>query len=270
MILSINSKDGGFSWTKKRYLLEAAKRLGLDWVKSYDGGDGEFILNVEPYDFVKGNTWTGIWEIDLLLNRPEYGNGNWGKADDLFWAVNCGRGEKHHLLFQACDPVKHKRFEMIESYDFVSCGTNGGGDREERARLITLLKEHGFSFMDYGTGHDIDTYPHMFSTGKVQFIRSMQTGYGDGEIAQRFFECLAIGPVLTNWVDDLKLTGLTEDIDYMAYRDDQELLDKMKLLIDDEKLRNEMARNGREKALLLHTYEHRLISIINTIKDKHD
>jgi hypothetical protein len=267
MILSINSRDGGFSWVKKRYLLEAAKRLGLDYVQPYDG-NAECVLNIEPYDFVRGSKWTGIWEIDLLLDRVEYSKEKWENVDDLFFAVSNKRSTPPaHLLFQACDPVKHRRFPVKESYDFVVCGTRGGAEREERERLMSLLIGEGYSRMDYGTGHSIDIYPQMYSTGKVQFIRSMSTKYGDGELAQRFFECLAIGPVLTNWVDDLKLTGLVEDVDYMAYRTDSELLEKMKMLIKNETLRNTIANNGRRKALLLHTYEHRLISIINTIKE---
>lgn len=46
------------------------------------------------------------------------------------------------------------------------------------------------------------------------------------------------------------------------------MLLKMHKLIDNEDYRQEVAQSGRNKALLMHSYEHRLMSIINFIKEK--
>jgi spore maturation protein CgeB len=70
-------------------------------------------------------------------------------------------------------------------------------------------------------------------------------------------------PERINWVEDLKYTGLVEGEDYMAYRNDEELIQKMKLLIEDEDLRKKIAKSGRQKALLYHSYENRLGAIYN-------
>jgi spore maturation protein CgeB len=82
---------------------------------------------------------------------------------------------------------------------------------------------------------------------------------------KRFFECLAIGPVLTNYVPDLESTGLIEGEDYLAYRTDAELLSKMKQLVTNPEFAQKIAINGRKKALELHTYEQRLETILSDI-----
>ena len=92
---------------------------------------------------------------------------------------------------------------------------------------------------------------------------------GKGEIAQRFFECLAIGPVLTNYVDDLKYTGLVEGEDYLSYKDDAEMISKMEYLVNNPVESDKIAKSGRLKSILFHSYENRLVSIINAIKE-HD
>ena len=72
MILYLSCQDNPITFNKKNYLLRAAKRLGLYWIKDYDGSSNpEYILNIEPYEqFYKGTKWTGIWEIDLFTVTP--------------------------------------------------------------------------------------------------------------------------------------------------------------------------------------------------------
>jgi hypothetical protein len=173
--------------------------------------------------------------------------------------------DKAKLLFQACDPVLHKRVGVPE-YDYVVCGLMGGAYNGERERLHRILAEKFKSF-DGANGHRPEQYVKTLSKGRVQWVRTANTEGNFEMAAQRFFESLAIGPVLTNWTDDLPLTGLVENEDYMAYRNDQECIEKMELLLNDEELRNKIATNGRNKALLLHTYEHRLISILNVCRE---
>lgn len=278
MKLYINCLDNDTTYNKKNYLLLAAKRLGIDYVVDYNGGENlEYVLNIEPYEtFVTGSKWTGIWAIDALLNQDKLHN-DWIYATDVFIAITTKRYPiegNRHLLFQACDPELHKRFydpklsksENEPKYDFILCGTTGLNIYEERERCIAVLKAAGFTYMDFGKNHKQEEYVKHISKARVQFIRSMQVGE-EGEIAQRFFECLAIGPVLTNYVEDLDRTGLKEGRDYLAYRSTPEMIEKMHYLIDNPEKAEEIARNGREQALLNHSYEHRLVSILNLIKE---
>ena len=286
MILWLNCVNNDKTYTKKNYLLDAADRLGFNSSSSkfiiadYDGFSLQtppgYVLNIEPFKtFVKGEKWTGIWEIDLVLNRDEVSMSDWGQCDDVFIA-NSTVPEKYkdfkhlcQLLFQACDPIIHRRIEDITpKYDFVFSGSIGLEFYEKREKYLSLLREK-FSFADFGKNHEPKEYVKYLNEARVQFVQSGSNSTApEGYIAQRFFECLAIGPVLTNYHPDLDLLGLIENIDYMCFRDEIELIEKMNLLIKDKDLRKSIQKNGRKKALMSHTYEHRLMSIINRVREQ--
>jgi len=265
------------TWNKRDYLLRAARRLGFDWVIPWRGEpDVECILNIEPFEkFITGTRWTGIWEIDLALDRGQMTTSNWVTADDVFIAISTIPGRlkdlepKTRFLPQASDIEVHRRIEKIsQEYDFVFSGSMGLDIYRERERVQNLMREH-FSFRDYGKAHAPQKYIEDLNTARVQFIRSGNTPICPSWTAQRFYECLPIGPVLTDWTVDLDKTGLVEGLDYFSYKNDTEMLEKMHNLIDNPELANDMASRGRMKSLMYHTYEHRLISILNVIKE-HD
>jgi hypothetical protein len=72
----VKAKDQ-VTWNKADYLLAAAARLGID-VGLWQGQlvNPEFVLNIEPFHGIslKERKWTGIWEIDVMFDRPEYEN----------------------------------------------------------------------------------------------------------------------------------------------------------------------------------------------------
>lgn len=273
MKLFLNCEDNEITLNKKQYLLRATERLGITNVFDIKRREGDeptdYILNIEPYSFKKGNKWTGVWEIDLLCDRQQTGT-DWPYVDAIFLAGMSyasrlhGFKNKIHYLFQACDPLIHKKVHTDNIYDFVQCGSMTATWHDERNRLVTLLREK-YSFVDYGKDYKPEQYIKNISSARIQFIRSMKSGIADGEIAQRFFECLALGPVLTNYVKDLDYLGLDEGIDYFSYKNDYEMLTKFQYLIQYPNEALKMAENGRRKALMLHTYEHRLISILNIL-----
>lgn len=258
MYLYLNCNDNPITYNKKNYLLRAAERMGIDYVKPYTGGNVENILNIEPYDFVKGTRWTGLWEIDLLL-EPERHEKHLDDVNVAFGAITT-ENKRYIYLPQACDSVLHRK-RGEENHDWVHCGTTGeeNGIYEERTRLHYLLRNFNHEF--FGKNRIPEEYVDILSSARVQFIRSMDVK-GQGEVAQRFFECLAIGAVLTNETEDLHKLGLTEGEDYEAYRNDEEMLAKMEMLIKDTEKRKKIEKNAREKALLFHTYEHRLSTIL--------
>lgn len=273
MIVYLNCEDNNTTFNKKNYLLRAAERSGglgdtfRDYKLWHPDAELRFVLNIVPYSkFVVGTQWTGVWELDQICDRQDAG-ANWNYADTIFLTalglpdrLKNFFSSRHRLLFQACDPVLHER-HGVGVYDFVQCGTAGDGIYSERSRLISLLNKK-YTFWDFGKNYAPLEYVKNISKAKVQFIRSTHNTFATGEIAQRFFECLAMGPVLTNWVEDLNHTGLIEGEDYMAYRNDKELIEKMDLLVGDEALRNKIAKNGRNKALMYHSYEQRLMAIM--------
>ena len=275
MKIYLNAQDNPRTWNKKNYLLRAQERMGgtnfadLNSV-SYDRP--EFVLNIEPCEFVFGSKWTGLWHIDNLVGDEKYYAYN---LFDTVFTADLSDSPKAMLLLQACDPEMHRRIpEIKQEYDFVICGSSLHTNNiwQKRKEAWAELKKH-FTYKEFTPPNDGWTeklLPHQQyieaqNMGKVQFIHSMWVN-GRGEIAQRFFECLAIGPVLTNYTKELEHTGLVEDEDYMCYNDKETMLNKMHLLINDEALRNKIAESGRRKALLYHSYESRLGSIFNVAK----
>jgi len=267
------------SWTKSDYLLAAAKRLGWKWVQRYNHEPNpEYIINIEPFhSFIKGSKWTAIWEIDVTFDRPQLSFSNWVACDTVFVAnsnlpdrMKGFQGEKI-VLFQACDPLIHRRIpDITPRYDFVFSGTTGLDVYKERSRMMDALRFHGFSFCDFGKGYTPQDYVKKINEARVQFIRSAyKPPIANSQVEQRFFECLAIGPVLKDYHPDLDELGLVESKDYFSYRNDDEMFFKMQYLVDHLGFAQKMAVNGRRKALLCHSYEHRFITIINFIRE-HD
>ena len=276
MNLYINCVDNDISFNKKNYLMRAAKRMNYNFVIDYNliqaKPNLDYVLNIEPYDqFVKGELWTGLWNIDLLLDK-DWKLSDWAVADTVFTAIGHyprsteGFKDKMKILFQACDPILHRRMpEVKQEYDFVLCGTQGLDIYTERRRLIAIMADK-FTYKDYGMGYVPEKYVLNYNTAKVQWIRSMGKKPEEGELAQRFFECMAIGPVLTNETLDLPHTGFVESYDYLSYKSDDEMIKKMQLLLDNPKMAAALAANARHKSLLYHTYENRLITILQTIE----
>lgn len=273
--LYLNANHNEITWNKKNYLLAAARRMGLEahvhnYIPSADFVP-EYILNIEPYShIVTGTKWTGVWEIDCMFDRNEMNLGNWTHCDTVFLAntyvpdrMDGFKGNKV-FMFQAADPDIHRRIpEIYQEYDFVFSGSNGLDVYRERERLIQFLRENNFTFNDFGKGHPPEKYVEFLNHAAVQWIRSAsKPPIGTSQVEQRFFECLAIGPVLKDYHPALETLGLVEGEDFFWYKDDQELLVKMHHLIDNPDFAREMAENGRRKVLLYHTYEHRLASII--------
>jgi hypothetical protein len=273
MILYLNSDKGEFSLNKKDYLLRAAQRLGIDYVKDMRLAEGEieYLLNIQPCDLKTGSKWTGLWHIDVQLNNSLIHSYN--NFDTVFIASTAGIiPPTQTLLFQAMDPLLHRRIpEVDQEYDFSICGTNSGdGGYTERTRIYELLKTK-YTCNNGGGKLPPEEYVRQYNRGRVQVVQSFVTQGVEGYktmCAQRFFECLGIGPVLCCYSDDLKYLGLTNEKDYFVYHNDKELFNYMDKLLKNKELRWETFVKGRAKALKLHTYENRLVTILNIIHDK--
>ena len=143
----------------------------------------------------------------------------------------------------------------------------GSEDRyKERVRRQRIMEQH-FTYRDFGKGYPPHEFIRNYNAARVQYIQSAVNKHGEGMCAQRFFECLAIGPVLCNWCPDLERTGLVDGEDFLSYRTDTQMLFNMRLLLADENLRRTMAASGRKKSLMYHTYDSRCIAIINVVRE---
>ena len=269
--INCEKQQGQKSWVKKEYLLEAAKRLGFDFVKDskVDGDPKDYVLNVQPCEVSIGGEWTGLWHIDVSLSSPLINFYN--EVDTLFVASSVGilPHPKQTVLFQACDPTFYDPL-IPKQHDFVFCGSRGPIDiYYERDRIYSLL-EKKYDCITIEKGKEPKLYTDIISQARIQIVQPCMDKAKWGMCAQRFFECLAIGPVLCDYTPDLELLGLVEGRDYMSYKNDRELIHKTNLLLSDEPLRMRIAKSGRTQALMQHTYDHRLVSIINLLKEHYN
>ena len=279
--------------TKKDYLLSAANSLGLKNVRPIEEvaqspNPPEYVLNIQPYAKIyrPGTKWTGVWEIDCLINREQM-QWWWNQTDTVFLANRVDWLEKVpkkvRYLMQGCLPELYN-FEVNQKYDFVQIGTMTDPAYFKDYKLPSSVEKRQIDKFDiYKTRFDIfeklkakynvlvydkperlpvKEYLEILSRGKIQFIRSMDV-MGEGEIAQRFFESLPMGPVLTNYAQDLDWLNLIPNGDYCIYHDDEEMFQKIDELLGDDALRSDIAKHGREKAFKEQTYGIRLNEILD-------
>ena len=270
MTIYLNCEDNKITFNKKDYLMRASKRMGLDVFDSWHSGcDADFVLNIEPYsNLITGKKWTGAWWIDTLLDNGKF-NTEFSYINTIFLAGSSHKinpQENHRLLFQAADTEVHRPVPVEKDCDFILAGSMGLEIYKERESIIKRLRAEGFNFVGAGKDFLPHEYVKQLNRAKVQFIRSMDVD-GEGEIAQRFFECLAIGPVLTNWVEDLNHTGLVDREDYLSYSSPEEAVFLMHKLIDEPDYAQKIAESGRYKSKLYHTYEHRVVTIMEVIRE---
>lgn len=273
MQVYVNCENNPVSLNKKQYLLRADRRLNLQvFIDLKDREDDtltNYMLNIEPCpNPIQGKRWTGIWHIDVLLNSSV--PNHFANVSTVFSASTPSQRlyqwDKAITLFQAMDPELHKRIPTIsQDYDYVLCGSMDAV-HADREKYHTALRPH-FSYADFGKDRQPEDYVACYNRARVQWVHPGLSSKGKGNLAQRFFECLGIGPVLVYRSEDLPATGLIEDEDYMAYASPTEAIEKMKKLIDNPALREYIYTNGRTKALMNHTYDHRAVSILNAIND---
>ena len=279
---------------KADYLLSMVNTLGITNIQPISNVEHsplppEYVLNIQPYsrNFRVGTKWTGVWEIDCLINRAQM-QWYWKIADTIFMAnrvdwLECPP-KKVRYLMQACLPELYN-FEVHQQYDLVQIGTmrdeayfkdygipdeaktKAGRDvydiyKTRREVFEKLQAKYNVLVYDHPGRLPVKEYLEILSRGKIQFIRSMDV-MGEGEIAQRFFESLPMGPVLTNYAQDLDWLNLTPDGDYCVYYNDEEMFSKIDELLGNDALRSDIAMHGREKAFKEHSFENRIKEIMD-------
>lgn len=274
--------------SKADYLELAAQAEGIDYVRRWEEGCGaEYVLNIHPYhkdykivEWRKGSKWTGNWEMDNLVCR-ERQQESWDQTDTVFlcnrfqWKPHYPR--KFEYLYEACWPPLYEEVDPV--VDFVQIGTlkdehhwrdfgvNGPCPQTdiytERRRLYSLLSTK-YQVEYHNEYQTVREYLSTLSRGRIQFIQSMHV-LGENEIAQRFWESLPIGPVLTCYSPTLDNLDLVEGEDYLVYRSDTDLMEKAHWLLTDKNYYNKIKQQGR-KAAKRHTYIQRLNQLISYLE----
>ncbi|MEW6327174.1 MAG: glycosyltransferase [Thermodesulfobacteriota bacterium] len=159
----------------------------------------------------------------------------------------------------ACDPEIHAKIDIPKKFDWCFVGHI---NCKERVELIELLKKRFPNcFVGQAFGKEM---AGIFSASRIVFNRSIKN-----DVNMRVFEALSTGSLLVT--NDLKDNGLEELLqegeDYVAYYSPEELVGKVAYYLEHEGEREKIAGHGRETALSGHTYEHRMISVLDRMKE---
>jgi GT2 family glycosyltransferase/tetratricopeptide (TPR) repeat protein len=154
----------------------------------------------------------------------------------------------------ACDPEVHRRRDVEEAYDVAFVGNLFPGPRADLVRLIERRFRRTFVGRRF-----FDDMARVYSQSRIVFNRSVRD-----DVNMRVFEALACGSLLMT--NDLAENGQDElfrdGVHLAAYRDAEDLLDKIAFYLARDEVRRKVAARGREEALARHTYRHRMETIL--------
>ena len=157
----------------------------------------------------------------------------------------------------AADPSIHRPVPSEERFDIGICGSESS-PTTQRSRRLSRLALH------YSVGKKrvfLEEMSAFLSECRLLFNSAVRN-----DLNMRVFESLAIGKcLLTDSVSGLSDLFIP-DRDLIVY-DDGDLIGKVQFLLDHPEIREQVARNGREKVLSRHTYLHRARSIVRMLTD---
>lgn len=208
--------------------------------------DVDFELYCEPF-FKEGKPH---WAFDNYrcgfdLTSPSplfYTQPGFGKTFEVY-----GR-ENIKCVTYACDPDTHIALDSKKIYDVGFIGELKD-DISQRRQYIEVIDENFNAFLS----NDILTkdLSKIYSQCKVIFnhIRTE-------EINIRFFEGLALGAMVCSYSPALHLFA-EEGKHYLTFKTPEEAVEKIKFLLENDDVREKMAKEAREHVMKNHTYKHR-------------
>lgn len=124
------------------------------------------------------------------------------------------------------DPTVHKNLHQPRDIDVAFIGVSEGPGYIERRRLIELLRSNGISVT---TGIlDPAESNNLYNRAKIAFNCS-----SSWDIPMRVFEGMAAGCCLVTNANEFLVTfGFIDGLDYLGYKNDEELLKKVKRTLD--------------------------------------
>ena len=124
---------------------------------------------------------------------------------------------------------------------------------------MSKLRNRGYSVY-YEIGDVYDEYREKYNQSRVALSWSSLN-----DTPTRVFEAFGIGiPLLCNRTPDLP-TFFVEGEHYLGFETTSEAVRQFESLIGDKKRRETMAGNAHRKASALHTWDHRITQILETV-----
>lgn len=227
--------------------------------------------------------WTGDCRSECMQNVLQYKN----IADMTLLAVGIGQREMYEKELK--HPVRYlqqgalKSFylapQQLESGSIVFIGNNYDQfeGAVERTKLCAMLSEAFSQFEVIGNGFNL---PQFNNSRAINYVESQQI-YNDayisishacfndvaGYYSNRTIDIMASGgcclmrrvPKIENFFVDMKHLVL--------YDNNSDAISKIKMLIENPKIRNEIAIAGQKEVLANHTFDSRVLEVKSKIKN---
>lgn len=218
--------------------------------ESYD-----LIINLENYDetgwvpsLAKAQTTKYLWSIDAHVKgiQPYLKTAQEGNYDLILQATP-EFVSKGSIWFPNCyDDELIKPLDAEKTHDVGFCG-----NINNRGSLINLLQEHfNFKLDEFVIG---DEMVRAINSYKVHFNANISI-----DINYRNFETMGCGTcLLTSYNQHYHHFGMKDGENCLIYSNIDEMLDKTRIILQDEALRTKIGNAGNELAKL-HTYKKRI------------
>jgi len=161
----------------------------------------------------------------------------------------------------ACDPAIHGQRSTDVKYDLAFVGHLFPGERERLLHLIQKRYPNTFIGNKY-----LEQMAQTYSASRIVFNRSLAD-----DINMRVFEGLCSGSLLlTNSLPEAGQDELFQEGGHYAnYTQEEELWEKIEYYLSHDQKRCQIAKQGRLEVLKLHTYRHRMETILAAVTSQH-
>jgi spore maturation protein CgeB/SAM-dependent methyltransferase len=182
--------------------------------------------------------------------------------------VNNGYTDKVIYSSAGANPLYYHRRPVKEyKYDVSLFGL----PHSNRRVIVERLKEAGIDIATFGKGWSPTSrisFAEMLDviqTSKIVLNPSQSAHGAPGQVKGRTFEVPACGRLLlTGPMDGLeKLYDIADEMP--VFYDYADLIDKIRLFLANDKLREQVAENGWRRTMAEHTWEHRIQQIFRTV-----
>jgi tetratricopeptide (TPR) repeat protein len=157
----------------------------------------------------------------------------------------------------ACDPEIHGRQRVPQQYDIGFVGSMN----QRREEMLAYLSQQ------FTVHHERSFWTDMARTFSASRIVLNDASFDD--LNMRFFEVLCSGALLLS--NPTRKSGqeilFIEDEDYVCHRD-YDLLTVACYYLQRDELRRKIAATGRQRVLAAHTYQHRVVDMLDVITGK--
>jgi hypothetical protein len=163
----------------------------------------------------------------------------------------------------ACDPDVHFKKGLKRKIDVSFIGQINKLTSRDRHNVIHKVLKN-FKTNNYKKFYKNIEMGKIYSSSKIIFNKSV-----NNDLNMRFFEGICSGGLLVtdkikNGVNDLFLNKFH----YIRYNSAKDAIHKINYYLKNEKDRKLIAEQGQKLAMKLHTYKHRLVTILNLISQK--